>query len=76
MDGIISVTLDIILGIKMLELGRVTYYLYKCVATSGITCKIKQTYKPAYLFADLFEFLNEVFWNLNPGKLCLVTCTY
>ena len=25
MDGIISVTLDIILGIKMLELGRVTY---------------------------------------------------
>ena len=55
MDGIISVTLDIILGIKMLELSRVTY-LYKCVATSGITCKIKQIG-----FADLFKYLNEVF---------------
>ena len=48
----------------MLELGRVTY-LYKCVATSGITCKIKQTYKPAYRFADLFKYLNEVFCHLN-----------
>ena len=64
MDGIISVTLDIILGIKMLELGRVTY-LYKCVATSGIACKIKQAYKPAYRFADLFKYLNEVFCHLN-----------